>query len=98
ATPVLHDVPGSGVVRWLRFIRRNRLYTPRYWMLGLRYLWRFKGRNRHIVTHGMVFVARSAEVTCRRGLGHLELGRRVWTGSPTPTTSPTAIRAHRRKH
>ena len=67
--PALHDVPGSGVVRWFRFVRRNRLYTPRYWALGLRYLWRFKVRNRHIVTHGMVFVARGAEVRCRRGLG-----------------------------
>jgi acetyltransferase-like isoleucine patch superfamily enzyme len=85
---VLHDVPGHGVVRWVRFVARNRLYTPRYWVLGLRYLWRFKVRNRHVVTRGMVFVARGAEVTCRRGLGHMELGRWVWIGSGN------AIRCH----
>jgi acetyltransferase-like isoleucine patch superfamily enzyme len=82
------DVPGSGVARWFRFVRRNRLYTPRYWALGLRYLWRFKVRNRHIVTRGMVFVARGAEVSCRRGLGRLELGRWVWIGRGN------AIRCH----
>jgi acetyltransferase-like isoleucine patch superfamily enzyme len=87
AAPV-HEVPGTGVVRWMRFVRRNRLWTPRYWALGLRYLWRFKIRNRHIVTRGMVFVARGAEVRCRRGLGHLELGRWVWIGSGN------AIRCH----
>jgi acetyltransferase-like isoleucine patch superfamily enzyme len=81
AVPALREVPGTGVRRWVRFVRRNRLYAPRYWALGLRYLWRFKVRNRHVVTHGMVFVARGAEVSCRRGLGHLELGRWVWIGS-----------------
>lgn len=80
AAAVWQDVDGRGPSRWLRFVRRNRLYLPRYWMLGLRFLWRFKVRNRHIVTRGMVFVARGAEVSCRRGLGHLELGRWVWIG------------------
>ncbi|MDP9343205.1 MAG: acyltransferase [Actinomycetota bacterium] len=36
----------------------------------------------------MVFVARSAEVTCRRGLGHMALGRWVWIGDHD------AIRCH----
>jgi len=88
AVPALHEVPGSGFRRWGRFVRRNRLYTPRYWVLGLRFLWRFKVRNRHVVTHGMVFVARGAEVSCRRGLGHLDLGRWVWIGTGN------AIRCH----
>ena len=88
AVPALREVAGSGPRRWVRFVRANRLYTPRYWALGLRYLWRFKIRNRHVVTHGMVFVARGAEVTCRRGLGHLELGRWVWIGRGN------AIRCH----
>ncbi|HEY7282089.1 MAG TPA: acyltransferase [Actinomycetota bacterium] len=83
-----HEVPGSGVRRWVRFVRRNRLWTPRYWMLGLRYVWRFKILNRHIVTRGMVFVAWGAEVRCRRGLGRLELGRWVWIGAGN------AIRCH----
>jgi acetyltransferase-like isoleucine patch superfamily enzyme len=64
------------------------MFTPRFWVLGLRYLWRFKVRNRHIVTRGFVFVARSAEVSCTRELGHMELGRWVWIGSGN------AIRCH----
>ncbi|MBI4260721.1 MAG: acyltransferase [Actinobacteria bacterium] len=72
--------PLRGLRAGLRFVLRNRMYGPRYWVLGLRYLWRFKVRNRHIVTRGIVFVARSAEVSCRRGLGHLEIGRWVWIG------------------
>jgi len=88
AAAVWEEVDGRGLVRWLRFVRRNRLYLPRYWVLGLRYLWRFKLLNRHIVTQGMVFVARGAEVSCRRGLGHLELGRWVWIGKGN------AVRCH----
>jgi acetyltransferase-like isoleucine patch superfamily enzyme len=80
AAEVVKEVPGTGLRRWVRFVRRNRMYTPRYWVLGLRYLWRFKVRNRHVVTHGMVFVARTASVRCRRRLGHLEIGRWVWIG------------------
>ena len=52
-------------------------------VLKLRYLWRFKVRNRHIVTHGMVNIARGARVYCRRGLAHMELGRDVWIGEGT---------------
>jgi acetyltransferase-like isoleucine patch superfamily enzyme len=63
------------------FILRNRMASPKYLRLWLRYLWRFKVRNRHIVTRGMVFVDRRAEVYCRRGLGHMELGRWVWIGA-----------------
>lgn len=54
---------------------------------ALRFLW-FKLRNPHVVTRGMVFLGRGAEVRCRRGLGHLELGRWVWVGRGT------AIRCH----
>ena len=36
----------------------------------------------------MVFLGRGAEVTCRRGLGHLEIGRWVWVGDGT------SIRCH----
>jgi acetyltransferase-like isoleucine patch superfamily enzyme len=85
---VLEEVPGTGLRRWIRFVWRNRMYTPRYWVLGARYLWRFKLRNRHVVTRGMVFVARTAEIRCRRGLGHLEIGRWVWIGSGN------AVRCH----
>jgi len=88
ARPVPADLPERGFLARVRFLRRNRMYTPRYWVLGLRYLWRFKVRNRHVVTRGMVFIDRSAEVSCRRGLGHLEIGRWVWIGAGN------AIRCH----
>ncbi len=82
------EIPEPGLLRGLRFVLRNRMVTPRYWVLGLRYLWRFKIRNRHVVTRGMVFVARTAKIRCRRGMGHLEIGRWVWIGSGN------AIRCH----
>jgi acetyltransferase-like isoleucine patch superfamily enzyme len=86
--PALREAPPRGLRPALRFIWRNRMFTPRFWVLGLRFLWRFKVRNRHIVTRGFVFVARSAEVSCARGLGHMELGRWVWIGKGN------AIRCH----
>jgi acetyltransferase-like isoleucine patch superfamily enzyme len=80
--------PVRGLWPWLRFVRRNGMYGPRYWALALRYLWRFKVRNRHIATRGFVFLAPRTEVYCRRGLGYLELGRWVWIGKGT------ALRCH----
>jgi hypothetical protein len=53
----------------------------------LRFLW-LKLRSPHVVTRGMVYLDRGAEVFCRRGLGSLELGRGVWIGRRT------AIRCH----
>ena len=73
--------PERGVLPWLRFVVRHRMLTPRYLVLWLRYVWRFKVRNRHIVTRGMVFMDRRAEVYCRRRLGHMEIGRWVWIGA-----------------
>jgi acetyltransferase-like isoleucine patch superfamily enzyme len=51
--------------------------------LALRYFWRFKIRNRHIETSGIVHVARGAHIYCRRGLAHMEFGRDVWIGAGT---------------
>jgi acetyltransferase-like isoleucine patch superfamily enzyme len=65
----------------------ERLYTPRFWVMSLRYLW-FRLRNRHVVTNGMVFMGPGVELRCTRGLGHMEIGRRVWIGKGT------AIRCH----
>jgi acetyltransferase-like isoleucine patch superfamily enzyme len=79
--PVPAAAPGRGLLPLARFIIRNRMARPRYLRLWLRYVWRFKVRYRHIVTRGMVFVDRRAEVYCRRGLGHMELGRWVWIGA-----------------
>ena len=88
AIPALRDAPARGLVPALRFVWRNRMFTPRYWAFGLRYLWRFKVLSRHIRTAGMVFLGRGAEVFCRRGLGHMEIGRWVWIGKGN------AIRCH----
>ncbi len=81
AHPVPAPAPRRGFVPLVRFLVRHRMATPRYLRLWLRYVWRFKVRNRHIVTRGMVFVHPRAEVFCRRGLGHMELGRWVWIGA-----------------
>jgi acetyltransferase-like isoleucine patch superfamily enzyme len=86
--PTVSDAPARGLGPVLRFIWRNRMFTPRYWRYGLRYLWLLKVRNRHIRTRGMVFVGKRAELTCTRGLGHMELGRWVWIGDGT------AVRCH----
>jgi len=64
------------------------MYTPRYVAMALRYVWVFKVRSRHIRTRGFVFLSRGAEVACRRGLGHMELGRWMWIGTGN------AIRCH----
>ena len=77
-----------GVADRVRFVRTHRLYLPRYWWLAMRYVWRFRIRRRHIHARWPVFVRRSAEVTCRRGLGHMEIGRWVWVGDGD------AIRCH----
>jgi acetyltransferase-like isoleucine patch superfamily enzyme len=88
ATLERRDAPEPGTLSALRFVVRHRMLGPRYWVLGLRYLWRFKVRNRHVVTRGMVFVGRGAEIRCRRGLARLELGRWVWIGRDA------AVRCH----
>lgn len=65
----------------------GRTSGPRFWGYRLRFLW-FRIRNPHVVTRGMAFIARGAEVRCTPGLGRLELGRDVWIGRGT------AIRCH----
>src|SRR5438067_283863 len=49
----------------------------------LRAVWVLRVRNRHIATTGTVHVGRGARIVCRRGLGHMELGRDVWIGGGT---------------
>lgn len=94
ATPRrLVDAPAAGngffsrVARTARFIKRNRLYTHRYWIMGLRYLW-FRLRNPHIETGGFFFLERGAEIYARKGFGRLRIGRWVWIGAGN------AIRCH----
>jgi acetyltransferase-like isoleucine patch superfamily enzyme len=57
--------------------------TANRFVMGLRYLWHFKVRNRHIVTRGRVNLGPGADVYCRKGLAHMELGRDVWIGAGT---------------
>jgi acetyltransferase-like isoleucine patch superfamily enzyme len=73
--------------RTLRFIWSHRLYTWRYWILGLRFL-KFKITHPHIKTEGFVFLGPKVEIYARRGYGRLTLGRWVWIGKGN------AIRCH----
>lgn len=73
---------GARLPGWIRTAVRLRVWRLRFVGYGARYLW-FRIRNPHVVTHGMVFLGRGAEVSCRRGLGHLEIGRWVWIGEGT---------------
>ncbi len=73
--------------RTLRFIWSHRLYTWRYWILGIRFL-KFKITHPHIKTEGFVFLGPKVEVYARRGYGRLTLGRWVWIGKGN------AIRCH----
>lgn len=74
-------------LRSLRWVLRNRAYTP--WYL-VRY-WRFfsvKARNPHVITRGFVFMDRGAHVYARRGYGRIVIGKWVHLGVNT------ALRCH----
>jgi acetyltransferase-like isoleucine patch superfamily enzyme len=71
----------------LRSLVRRRMYTPKFWAMGLRFAW-LRLRRPWIVTHGMAYMARGVEIRCTRGLGRLEIGREVWIGRGT------ALRCH----
>lgn len=71
----------------LRWVIRNRAYTPFYL---IRY-WRFftwKLRNPHIITEGFVFLGKNVELYARKGYGRLILGKWVHIGNGN------ALRAH----
>lgn len=63
----------------LRWVLRNRAYTPwylvRYWRLL-----RFRLANPHVVLRGMVFLGKNVDLHCRPGFGRLEIGRWVHIG------------------
>ncbi|WP_285613531.1 acyltransferase [Actinokineospora globicatena] len=71
----------------LRWVLRNRAYTPwylvRYWRLL-----RFRLANPHVVLRGMVFLGKDVEIHARPGFGRLEIGRWVHIGDGN------AIRCH----
>jgi len=64
----------------LRWVVRHRAWTPwyltRYWRF---FRWRL--RNRHIVTEGFVFLGKNVELYARKGYGRLVVGRWVHLGS-----------------
>jgi len=71
----------------LRWVFRNRAYTPWYLVRYWRFF-RFKLANPHVITRGFVFLDRGAKLYARRGLGRLVLGRWLHVGTDT------AIRCH----
>lgn len=75
------------MLRTIRFIIGRRLYGPKYWVMGLRFV-RFKVTHRHIKTEGFVFLGPNVEVYARKGYGRLTLGRWVFIGAGN------AIRCH----
>ncbi|WP_189053149.1 acyltransferase [Longimycelium tulufanense] len=74
-------------VRSLRWVLRNRAFTPWYLVRYWRLFW-FRLRNPHVVLRGMVFLGRRVEIHCRPGYGRLEIGRWVHIGDGN------AIRCH----
>jgi acetyltransferase-like isoleucine patch superfamily enzyme len=75
------------VMSTLRWVLRNRAYTPWYLVRYARLL-RLKIVNPHVVTRGIVFLGKNVEIHCRRGFGRLEIGRWVHIGDGT------SIRCH----
>jgi acetyltransferase-like isoleucine patch superfamily enzyme len=71
----------------LRWVLRNRAYTPwylvRYWRLL-----KFRIANPHVILRGMVFLGKDVELHARAGYGRLEVGRWVHIGDGN------AIRCH----
>jgi acetyltransferase-like isoleucine patch superfamily enzyme len=71
----------------LRWVARNRAYSPWYLVRYWRFL-RFRLRNRHVVVRGFVFLDRGVELYARPGYGRLILGRWLHLGAHT------ALRCH----
>jgi acetyltransferase-like isoleucine patch superfamily enzyme len=58
----------------LRWVVRNRAFTPYYLVRYWRFL-KLRLRHPHVVTEGFVFLGRDVEITARRGYGRVVLGR-----------------------
>ncbi len=71
----------------LRWVLRNRAYTPWYLVRYWRFL-RFKIANPHVIVRGFVFMDRGVELYARKGYGRLVIGRWVHLGVGT------ALRCH----
>ena len=71
--------PHGGPAAFLRFARRNRMLTPKYALLALRWAWlklRWRGR---LETDGLCFVGPGVKFEIGRG-AKLRLGRWCWIG------------------
>ncbi|MGI8666557.1 MAG: acyltransferase [Jatrophihabitans sp.] len=78
---------GTGQARFLtpaslRWVLRNRAYTPWYLVRYWRFC-RFKLAHPHVITTGFVFLGKRVEVIARPGYGRLVLGRWVHLGDGT---------------
>lgn len=69
------------ILTWpnLRWVVSHRAWTPYYLVRYWRFL-RFRVRNPHVVTEGMVFFGKRVEVSARRGYGRLVIGAFVHFG------------------
>jgi acetyltransferase-like isoleucine patch superfamily enzyme len=87
--PQAEPLRSGRVLSWrsLRWLVRNRAYTPWYLVRYWRYLW-FRLTHRHVITRGFVFMDRGVEIFARRGYARLVLGRWVHLGANT------ALRCH----
>jgi acetyltransferase-like isoleucine patch superfamily enzyme len=87
--PEVEPLRSARFLTWhsLRWLLRNRAYTPwylvRYWRFG----W-FRLTHRNVIVRGFVFLDRGVEVYVRKGYGRLVLGRWVHLGVRT------ALRCH----
>ena len=77
-----HDPRQARFLTWasLRWVVGHRAWTPwylvRYWRF---FRWRL--RNRHIVTEGFVFMGKNVELYARKGYGRMVVGRWVHLGN-----------------
>jgi acetyltransferase-like isoleucine patch superfamily enzyme len=72
------------VIETLRFLARNRMLTPKYARLGLRYLWRrlLTPAGWRWRTNGLLFLGRRLELQISPR-GEIRFGRFVWVGDGT---------------
>jgi acetyltransferase-like isoleucine patch superfamily enzyme len=71
----------------LRWVIRNRAWTPYYLKRYWRFAW-FKLRHPQVITEGFVFLGKNLEIVARPGHGRLILGKWVHLGDET------RLRAH----
>jgi acetyltransferase-like isoleucine patch superfamily enzyme len=84
-----HDPRQARFLTWssLRWIVRNRAWTPYYLVRYWRFFW-LRIRRPDVVTEGFCFLGRRVEVYAKRGRGRIVLGRFVHLGDRTK------LRAH----